>query len=77
MGFGLVMSFTALLFAIRNWEGASFAFTAFGMAFIGARIFFGHLTDKIGGAKVALVSVVIEAIGLLLIWHATTADIAY
>lgn len=77
VGFGLVMSFTALLFAARNWEGASLAFTAFGVVFIAARILFGHLPDQVGGAKVALVSVGIEAIGLLVIWQADSAGIAY
>ena len=47
------------------------------MAFIGARLFFGHLPDKIGGAKVALVCVIIEAAGQLLIWGADTAVMAY
>lgn len=77
MGFGLIAAFIALLFAARNWGDASLAFTAFGLAFIVARIFFGHLPDKVGGAKVALVSVAIEAAGLLLIWGADTATIAY
>lgn len=77
VGFGLITAFIALLFAARNWDDASLAFTAFGLAFIGARIFFGHLPDKVGGAQVALVSVVIEALGQLLIWGADTASVAY
>jgi predicted MFS family arabinose efflux permease len=53
------------------------AFSAFGLAFIGARILFGHLPDKLGGARVALACVLIEAVGLLLIWGADSAAIAY
>jgi predicted MFS family arabinose efflux permease len=60
-----------------DWGNASLAFTAFGLAFIGARLLFGHLPDKIGGARVALVCVVIEAVGLLFIWSADTAILAY
>jgi MFS family permease len=69
-GFGAITTFIALLFAARNWGSASLAFTAFGVAFIGARLLFAHLPDKIGG-KVALVCVLIETAGLLLIWQAS------
>ena len=71
VGFGVITAFIALLFAAKDWGNASLAFTAFGVAFIGARLFFGHLPDKIGGAKVALVCVIIEAAGQLLIWART------
>lgn len=77
VGFGLITTFIALLFAARSWGNASLAFTAFGLAFIVARLFFGHLPDQVGGAKVALVSVAIEAVGQVLIWGADTAAIAY
>lgn len=77
VGFGLITAFIALLFAARGWGGASFAFTAFGAAFIAARIIFGHLPDKIGGAKVALASVAVETLGQLLIWGADASPIAY
>jgi MFS family permease len=76
-GFGMITGFIALLFAARDWGNSSLAFTAFGVAFIGARILFGHMPDKIGGARVALVSVIIEATGLLLIWWADTTTLAY
>jgi len=77
VGFGLITAFIALLFAVKHWGNASLAFTAFGLAFIVARIFFGHLPDKIGGAKVAMVSVAIEVVGQLLIWGADTSSMAY
>jgi len=77
VGFGVLMAFIALLFAARDWGNASLAFTAFGVAFIAARLLFGHLPDKIGGARVALVCVLIETVGLLLIWSADTATMAY
>ncbi|WP_343590203.1 arabinose transporter [Paracidovorax wautersii] len=77
VGFGVITAFIALLFAERGWGNASLAFTAFGLAFIGARLFFGHLPDKLGGARVALVCVLVEAVGQLLIWGADTAAVAY
>lgn len=77
IGFGVITAFSALLFAVKNWGNSSLAFTFFGVAFIGARILFGHLPDKLGGARVALVNVVIEAAGLMLIWWADTVSMAY
>lgn len=76
-GFGVITTFVALLFAAKNWGSASLAFTAFGIAFIGARLLFAHLPDQIGGGKVALVCVLIEAVGQLLIWQADGVVMAY
>lgn len=77
VGFGVITAFIALLFAAREWGNASLAFTCFGLAFIGARLLFGHLPDQLGGARIALVCVVIEAMGQLLIWGADSAPLAY
>jgi len=77
VGLGVITTFAALLFAARNWGSASLAFTAFGVAFIGARLLFAHLPDKIGGGKVALVCVLIEAAGQLMIWQADHVLMAY
>lgn len=77
IGFGVIMAFMALLFVSKQWGDSALAFTTFGVAFIGARVLFSHLPDKVGGARVALVCVVIEAIGLLVIWKAGTVTAAY
>lgn len=77
VGFGMITAFIALLFAARAWGNASLAFTAFGVAFIAARLFFAHLPDKLGVARVALVCVLIEACGQLLIWRADDATLVY
>src|SRR6266480_3452165 len=52
------------------------AFTSFAVAFILARVFLGHLSDKVGGAKIALIFVLIEAAGQGLIWLAPSSAIA-
>ena len=70
IGFGAITTFVVLLFAQRGWGLAWLAFTLFAAAFIVARLLFGHLPDRVGGAKVALVSALIEAAGLALIWLA-------
>ena len=52
------------------------AFTAFGAALIVARLIAGHLPDKFGGARVALIFVLVLTAGLVLMWLATNAVIA-
>jgi MFS family permease len=69
IGFGAITAFGALLFVARGWAAWP-AFTVFATAFILTRIFLGHVADRFGGAKVALICAVIEAAGLGLIWLA-------
>jgi MFS family permease len=76
VGFGAVTTFAALLFVNRGWANGWLAYTAYAVAFILARICFSHLADTIGGAKVALVCVLVEAIGQALIWLAVRPEIA-
>jgi MFS family permease len=77
VGFNAVTTFIALLFAERGWSPVWLAFTAFSASFIVGRGLFGHLPDKIGGATVALVCVLIEAAGQALIWLAPGALLAF
>ena len=76
VGFGAITTFITLLFAERGWSPAWLAFTALSIAFIVGRVVFGHLPDRIGGAKVALVCVLIEAVGQALIWLAPSSALA-
>src|SRR3954471_3378927 len=66
VGFGAVTAFSALLFVARGWPAWP-AFSMFALAFILTRMFLGHLADRFGGAKVALISMLVEAVGLGLI----------
>lgn len=66
LGFGAVTAFAALLFVAQGWP-AWIAFSMFAVAFILTRFTLGHLADRFGGAKVAFVSVIIEAVGLTLL----------
>ncbi|WP_454668102.1 MFS transporter [Achromobacter kerstersii] len=77
VGFGVITAFVSLFFAQRGWDGAAWMFSAFGVGFILARVFFAGLPDKLGGARVALVCVVIEAVGQWLIWSGATPWWAY
>ncbi|HEX6014390.1 MAG TPA: MFS transporter, partial [Geminicoccaceae bacterium] len=70
VGFGAIIAFSSLLFAERGWSPVWLAFSAFAVSLIVARVACGHLPDRLGGARVALVCALIEAAGLALIWLA-------
>jgi MFS family permease len=76
VGFGAVTTFVALLFAARGWDNGWLAYTAYAVAFILARVFFSHVADVVGGAKIALACALIEAIGQALIWLAVRPEMA-
>jgi MFS family permease len=76
VGFSAIMTFAALLYSSRDWSPAWLAFTALSVAFILGRGVFGHLPDKIGGIRIALLCIVVEAIGQALIWFAPNATLA-
>ena len=67
IGFGAITAFSALLFVARGWAAWP-AFSAFAGAFILTRLALAQLTDRLGGARVALACVLIEAAGLALLW---------
>lgn len=69
-GYAAINAFVVLLFVQRGWGSAALAFTSLGAGFILARLLVGHLPDKIGGARVSLYCVLMEAAGQLLIWGA-------
>lgn len=68
IGFGAMIGFSSLLSGERGWNPVWLNFSSFAIALVASRMFFGHLPDKFGGAKVALACVFIEAAGLALIW---------
>jgi MFS family permease len=76
IGFGTMIAFSSLLAAQRNWDPVWLLFSTFAVSLTAARPFFGHLPDRLGGAKVALISVFIEASGLGLIWLAPEQSVA-
>jgi len=76
VGFAVIAAFITLYYQSRGWDGAAYGLTAFGVAFIVARLFFGGYPDRFGGARVALACLVIEVVGQLLLWLAPLPAIA-
>jgi MFS family permease len=71
-----VVSVAFLVSAQHSWNPVWLTFSAFAVALVAARLFLGHIPDMLGGAKVALVCVFIEAAGLALIWFAPNPALA-
>jgi MFS family permease len=75
-GFGAITTFIVLLFAQHGWSHAWLGLTLFASTFVLGRVLMGHVPDRAGGARVAFVSVLIEAAGLALIWIAPSSALA-
>jgi MFS family permease len=70
VGLSGLTAFASLYFAARNWDHAGLVMTAFGIGFIFVRAVLGSLPDKMSGYRVALWSLVVEAIGQAMLWGA-------
>jgi MFS family permease len=77
VGYGTMAAFAVLLFVQRGWEPAWLSFTAFAAALMVARVFFGSLPDKLGGATAAIVFIIIHSVGLALVWLSPWAWLAF
>jgi MFS family permease len=76
IGFAAIGAFFVLYFLDHNWSYAGLGLTAFGSGFVLVRVLFGHLPDRIGGLRVAIGSLAVEAIGQALIWSAPNPILA-
>jgi MFS family permease len=77
LGFGAIGAFAALDFQHKGWSGAGFVLTGFGAAYIFTRVAFGGWPDRLGGARVAAWSLLIECAGQVLLWLATAPTVAF
>jgi MFS family permease len=76
IGFAGIGAFFALYFLDQGWAYAGLGLTAFGAGFVLVRLSAGHLPDRIGGFRVAIASLAIEAIGQFVIWSAPSPTAA-
>lgn len=70
VGLSGLTAFASLYFAARHWSNAGLVMTAFGVGFIFVRAVLGHLPDRMGGYRVAVWSLAVEAVGQVMLWFA-------
>lgn len=70
VGIAAIGAFTALAFVKHGWPRAWLGLTCFAIGFVLSRLFGGRLPDRLGGVRVAIVSLAIEALGQALLWLA-------
>lgn len=76
IGYCSILAFSSLLYADHQWQPVWLGFTAFGVALILARVICGHVPDRFGGAKTALLFVLVQSTGLLIMGFAGSSVIA-
>lgn len=70
VSYSVLATFVTLFYTSRHWHGAALCLTAFGVTYILARAFFIHTIDVFGAFPVAKASLLVEAIGTILLWRA-------
>jgi len=76
VGFAAIGAFVSLDFASKGWQGTGIALSCFGGAFVLVRLVAGHLPDRIGGGRIAIASLALEAVGQWMLFQAPNAHIA-
>jgi MFS family permease len=70
VSYSVLATFVTLFYAHRHWSGAALCLTAFGVAFMTARIFFIRTINRFGGYPVAMASLAVDSVGMVLLWQA-------
>ena len=72
IGYSVLATFVTLYYISRHWNqnGAALCLSAFGVAFIAARLLFIHAINRWGGFPVSIVCLSVESAGVLLMWAA-------
>jgi MFS family permease len=77
VGYSALATFVTLFYASRHWNGAALCLTSFGVAFIAARLLFIRTISHFGGFPVAKVCLVVESLGVFLLWRAVSPWMAF
>lgn len=67
LGYAALAAFVALHMAARGVHNGIAAFNAFGITYVGVRLFIGNVPDRFGARQVAFWSALVEAVGLLIV----------
>jgi MFS family permease len=70
VSYSVLATFVTLFYAQRHWNGAALCLTAFGLAFMAARMFFIRTISLFGGYPVAMASLLVDSVGMVLLWQA-------
>lgn len=76
VGYSALATFVTLFYVSRHWNGAALCLTAFGIAFIAARLLFIRTIGSFGGFPVAKICLIVESLGVLLLWLSTSSWMA-
>ncbi len=76
VGYSVLATFVTLFYASRHWGGAALCLTAFGLAFIAARLIFIQAINRFGGYPVGIGCLLVESLGTILLWQASGPWIA-
>ncbi|MGA2166862.1 MAG: MFS transporter [Terracidiphilus sp.] len=74
VGYSVLATFVTLYYLSRHWSphGAALCLTAFGVAFIAARLLLIQTINRLGGFLVCIACLVVESGGVLLLWSAAS-----
>ncbi|WP_130730782.1 MFS transporter [Komagataeibacter xylinus] len=74
VGFGTISACLALFYAHNNWNGAAVALAGFGLTFVMMRFLFARQIDRRGGLQVTLISLLVETLGLGVLWQCSSVE---
>ncbi len=77
VGYSVLATFVTLFYASRHWGGAALCLTAFGIAFIVARLTFIRTISHYGGFPVGITCLIVESLGVLLLWRSASPWMAF
>lgn len=76
LGFASISTFITLYYNYFHWNNGALCLSVFGVLFVAGRVVFNNVINNYGGIKVAIVCLLVETIGLLIISFATNSQIA-
>ena len=76
VGFGVIATFITLYYANEGWAGAAPTLSVFGVCFVGVRLVLGWTIAHFGGYRTAMVSLLVECAGLIVLAMANHPGVA-